>query len=52
MAFKIGEVYRITNRYLEIIHNKDIFSKPVSSGNGLHIVGMLNMCFALVLTLP
>ncbi|MBD1261795.1 ATP-binding protein [Maribacter polysiphoniae] len=42
MAFKIGEVYRITNRYLEIIHNKDIFSKPVSSGNGLHIVGMLN----------
>lgn len=42
MAFKIGEVYRVTNRYLEIIHNKDIFSKPVSSGNGLHIVGMLN----------
>lgn len=42
MAFKIGQVYRITNRYLEIIHNKDIFSKPVSSGNGLHIVGMLN----------
>lgn len=42
MAFKIGEVYRISNRYLEIIHNKDIFSKPVSSGNGLHIVGMLN----------
>jgi uncharacterized protein len=42
MAFKIGEVYRITNRYLEIIHNKDIFSKPISSGNGLQIVGMLN----------
>ncbi|WP_167618548.1 ATP-binding protein [Maribellus sediminis] len=42
MAFNIGQVYRITNRYLEIIHNKDIFSKPVSSGNGLHIVGMLN----------
>jgi uncharacterized protein len=42
MAFKIGQVYRITNRYLEIIHNNDIFSKPVSSGNGLHIVGMLN----------
>jgi len=42
MSFKIGQVYRITNRYLEIIHNKDIFSKPVSSGNGLHIVGMLN----------
>ena len=42
MAFKIGEIYRITNRYLEIIHDKDIFSKPVSSGNGLHIVGMLN----------
>lgn len=42
MAFKIGEVYRILNRYLEIIHDKDIFSKPVSSGNGLHIVGMLN----------
>lgn len=42
MAFKIGEVYRITNRYLEIIHNKDIFSKPISSGNGLHIIGMLN----------
>ncbi len=42
MAFKIGEVYRITNRYIEIIHNKDIFSKPVSSGNGLHIIGMLN----------
>lgn len=42
MAFKLGEVYRITNRYLEIIHDKDIFSKPVSSGNGLHIVGMLN----------
>jgi DNA helicase HerA-like ATPase len=42
MAFKIGAVYRITNRYLEIIHDKDIFSKPVSSGNGLHIVGMLN----------
>lgn len=42
MAFKIGQVYRITNRYLEIIHNKDIFSKPVSSGNGLYIVGMLN----------
>ena len=42
MAFKLGEIYRITNRYLEIIHDKDIFSKPVSSGNGLHIVGMLN----------
>lgn len=42
MAFKIGEVYRISNRYLEIIHNKDVFSKPVSSGNGLHIIGMLN----------
>lgn len=42
MSFKIGQVYRITNRYLEIIHDKDIFSKPVSSGNGLHIVGMLN----------
>lgn len=42
MAFKIGQVYRITNRYLEIIHDRDIFSKPVSSGNGLHIVGMLN----------
>lgn len=42
MVFKIGQVYRITNRYLEIIHDKDIFSKPVSSGNGLHIVGMLN----------
>lgn len=42
MAFKIGEVYRISNRYIEIIHNKDIFSKPVSSGHGLHIIGMLN----------
>jgi DNA helicase HerA-like ATPase len=42
MAFKIGEVYKISNRYLEVIHNKDIFSKPMSSGNGLHIVGMLN----------
>ena len=42
MAFKIGEVYKISNRYLEVIHNKDIFSKPVSSGKGLHIVGMLN----------
>jgi len=42
MAFKIGSVYKITNRYLEIIHDKDVFSKPVSSGNGLHIVGMLN----------
>jgi len=42
MSFKIGAVYRITNRYLEIIHDKDIFSKPVSSGNGLHLVGMLN----------
>ncbi len=42
MAFKIGEIYRITNRYIEIIHDKDIFSKPVSSGKGLHLVGMLN----------
>ncbi len=42
MSFKLGQVYRITNRFLEIIHDKDIFSKPVSSGNGLHIVGMLN----------
>ena len=42
MAFKIGEVYKISNRYLEVIHNKDIFSKPISSGKGLHIVGMLN----------
>jgi energy-coupling factor transporter ATP-binding protein EcfA2 len=42
MAFKIGEVYKISNRYLEVIHNKDVFSKPVSSGNGLYIVGMLN----------
>lgn len=42
MAFKIGEVYRITNRYLEIIHDKDIFSKPISSCEGLHLVGMLN----------
>ncbi len=42
MPFKVGVVYRITNRYLEIIHDKDIFSKPVSSGNGLHLVGMLN----------
>lgn len=42
MPFKIGTVYRITNRYLEIIHDKDIFSNPVSSGNGLYLVGMLN----------
>lgn len=42
MSFKIGEVYRINNRYLEIIHDKDIFSKPVSSGKGLHLVGILN----------
>lgn len=42
MPFKIGTVYRITNRYLEIIHDKDIFSRPISSGNGLHLVGMLN----------
>lgn len=42
MAFKIGQVYRITNRYLEIIHDRDIFSRPVSSGNGLHIIGMIN----------
>lgn len=42
MAFKIGEVYKISNRYLEVIHNKDIFSKPISSGTGLDIVGMLN----------
>lgn len=42
MPFKIGQVYRITNRYLEIIHDRDIFSRPVSSGKGLHIVGMLN----------
>lgn len=42
MAFKIGTVFRISNRYLEIIHDKDIFSNPTSSGSGLHIVGMLN----------
>ncbi len=42
MTFKIGTVFKITNRYLEVIHDKDIFSKPVSSGNGLHLVGMLN----------
>lgn len=42
MKLKIGSVYRITNKYLEITHDKDVFSKPVSSGNGLHIVGMLN----------
>jgi DNA helicase HerA-like ATPase len=42
MPFKIGSVYRITNRSLEIIHDKDIFSKPVSSGDGLHLIGMLN----------
>ena len=42
MSFKIGAVYRITNRHLEIIHDKDVFSKPVSSGSGLHIVGLLN----------
>ena len=42
MSFKIGSVYRINNRYIEIIHNKDIFSKPVSSGKGLSLVGMLN----------
>ena len=42
MPFKIGEVYKISNRYLEVIHNKDVFSRPVSSGNGLFIVGMLN----------
>lgn len=42
MSLKIGEVYRITNRYIEIIHDKDIFSKPISSGSGLQIVGMIN----------
>lgn len=42
MRFKIGTVYRITNWCLEVIHDKDIFSNPVSSGNGLHLVGMLN----------
>ena len=42
MDFKIGEVYRVSNRFLELIHNKDVFSKPMSSGSGLHIVGMLN----------
>jgi len=42
MAIKIGEVYRISNRYLEIIHDRNVFSKPISSGNGLQIVGMIN----------
>ena len=42
MKIKIGTIYRITNRYLEIIIDKDIFSKPVSSVNGLQLVGMLN----------
>ncbi|MDR0799958.1 MAG: ATP-binding protein [Endomicrobium sp.] len=42
MSLKIGEVYKISNRYLEAVHNKDIFSKPVSSDNGLNIIGMLN----------
>lgn len=42
MAFKIGSIYKITNRYIEIVLNRDIFSRPMSSGNGLHIVGLLN----------
>jgi len=42
MAFKIGSIYRINNRYIEVVLNKDIFSRPMSSGQGLHIVGLLN----------
>ena len=49
MPFKIGSVYKITNRYTEVIHNKDVFSKPVSSGRGLHIVGLLNSYVAIPL---
>ena len=39
---KIGTVYKISNRHIEVIHNKHVFSKPVSANNGLHLVGMLN----------
>lgn len=42
MSVKIGQVYKITNRYIEIIHNEDIFSKPITSDNNLLIAGMLN----------
>ncbi len=42
MVSKIGSVYRINNRQIEIVHNRDIFSSPKSDGKGLHIVGLMN----------
>lgn len=42
MSFKIGKIYKINNKYIEVIHNEDIFSSPISTGNGLSIVGGLN----------
>lgn len=42
MKIKIGSVYKIGNKYLEVIHDKDIFSKPFSVEEELIIPGMLN----------
>ncbi|SHG67703.1 hypothetical protein SAMN05443144_1449 [Fodinibius roseus] len=42
MSFKIGKIYKINNKYIEVIHNDDIFSRPISTGNGLNIIGSLN----------
>ena len=42
MGIKIGKIYRISNRYIEIVHFEDVFSKPISFENRLDIAGMIN----------
>ena len=42
MEIKIGKIYRLNNRYIEMVYFEDVFSKPVSFHNRLGIAGMMN----------
>ncbi|MBI9037732.1 MAG: ATP-binding protein [Bacteroidales bacterium] len=42
MGIKIGKIYRLTNRYVEIVFFEDVFSKPISNQNRLDLAGMIN----------
>lgn len=42
MSIKIGQIYKLNNRFIEIIHYDDVFSKPIVNDNMLGIAGMIN----------
>lgn len=41
MSVKIGTVFKLNNRYIEAIHNLNIFSSPISTNTGLEIIGSI-----------